>query len=225
MEKVTLPRRDWILLPMLSLLTIVFMAVSTELLARRMFGQSATIVENCLHMPDPAKGVHGIPNAVCWVKDRETPPIEYRFNSCGHRTDIECGPGRPGIYRIVAIGSSVVMGNLVQQEDALTTRLPIEISRRSGREVDLYNEGMVSQLPQVAALRFEEVLAAKPDMVLWVLMPYDIAHVLIDPAAMLASPPQGGFLARWWLRITEMLTQKSIREWRMMSGNMCQSDL
>ena len=39
LKEAKLPRRDWILLPMLSLLTIGLLAVSTESIARRVFSR------------------------------------------------------------------------------------------------------------------------------------------------------------------------------------------
>ncbi|MGC9293566.1 MAG: hypothetical protein ACP5EP_12755, partial [Acidobacteriaceae bacterium] len=108
-KEAKLPRRDWILLPMLSLLTICLIVVSTELIARRMFHESGNL-ESCL-ISDPSTGVHGIPNTICWEKPIEgQQQVEYRFNGCGHRTDEECGLKPPGTYRIVMIGTSIAMG-------------------------------------------------------------------------------------------------------------------
>ena len=169
-----LPRRDWILLPMLSLLTMALMAVSTESIARRLFSASKTSLNSCLVLDDAATGVRGIPNSVCWEKTPESQLTEYRLDCLGFRTEMVCGPKPPGTYRIVMIGSSVAMGELVPIEKTLATLLPKELSRSTGRKVELYNEGMAFGFTRNTALRFNYVLAAKPDLILWVLTPIDV---------------------------------------------------
>jgi hypothetical protein len=195
-KEVMQPRRDWILLPLLSLLTICLLAGSTELIARRMFSKSSTGVETCMTTKGPSVGPHGIPNAVCWDKGPETARTKYVLNSCGYRAGVECGLKQPGTYRIVMVGSSFAMGQWVPQEKSLAALLPVELSRATKRKIELYNEGMMSEHPQVVALRSDEVLAAKPDMILWVLMPYDIGMVSADPATMHADTGKAGLLAR-----------------------------
>jgi len=102
-----LPRRDWILLPLISLLTIMLMVVSTESLSRRMFSVSKTSIANgCVVRNDPAIGIQGVQNTVCWEKSPEGQLAEFRFNGCGHRAGMECGPKSPGTYRIVLTGGS-----------------------------------------------------------------------------------------------------------------------
>jgi hypothetical protein len=169
-----LPRRDWILLPLLGLMTLVLMAVSSELIARRYFGESKTSLNNCLVLNDAATGVRGIPNSVCWEKIPESPLIEYKLDCSGFRTGMACGPKPQGTYRIVMMGSSVAMGERVPIESTFATLLPKEISQSAGRRVELYNEAMGYGFPRNTVLRFNDVLAAKPDMILWVLTLIDV---------------------------------------------------
>jgi hypothetical protein len=174
LKEAKLPRRDWILLPMLSLLTIVLMAVSTELVARRAFSESKTSLKSCLVLNDAATGVRGIPNSVCWEKMPENQLMEYRLDCSGYRTGMACGPKPPGTYRIVMIGSSVAMGERVPIEKTVATLLPKELSPPAGRKVELYNEAMGYGFARNTALRFNDVLAAKPDLILWVLTLVDV---------------------------------------------------
>ena len=90
-KEAKLPPRDWLLLPLISLLTIGLLAGATELIARRMFSRSTTSLYNCLVLNDPSTGTRGIPGSVCWEKIEETQPVEYRFNSSGYRAGIEFG--------------------------------------------------------------------------------------------------------------------------------------
>jgi hypothetical protein len=117
---------------------------------------------------------------VCREKIPEGEATEYRFNSCGHRTDLQCGTKPPGAYRIVMIGGSSAMGMRVPNEKTFAALLPAELSRRTGRHVELYNEGMPWRPPHIVALHFNEVLAPKPDMILWLLHPSDIWNQVLQ---------------------------------------------
>ena len=169
-----LSRRDWILLPTLSLLTILIIVVSTETLARRAFGVSKTSLESCLILDDATNGVRGIPNSVCSEKIPDTQLVEYKFDCTGYRTGKECGPKPPGAYRIVLIGSSIAIGEGVPIEKTFATLLPMELSRRVGREVELYNYAMAFGFPRNTTLRFNDVLAAEPNLILWVVSSIDV---------------------------------------------------
>jgi hypothetical protein len=181
-------RRDWLLMPLLSLLTICLMAVLAETIARKAFpeGVSDLHLAACTVHNDTPSGAHATPNTVCWEKLPEGQLAQYRFNSCGDRSAEECGPKPPGIYRIVVTGSSLALGRYVQRESTFAALLPIELSQKTGRTVELYNESMMQGFPISTALRFNEILAAQPDMVLWVLTPLDLENT---PAEMNASLP------------------------------------
>jgi hypothetical protein len=203
------PLRDWILLPGLSLLTIALVLGSTESIARRIFRGSTTRAIDCMVLNDASTGVRAIPNSVCSEKLAEDRlPIEYRFNSCGHRAGMECGPKPPGSYRVVMAGSSFAMGLEAAREKTFAATLPAELSRQTGREIDLYNEAMESGFPHSVDLRFDEVLAAGPNLILWILTPFDIkkvSSVLPDQAT-----SRGSFLARNWSRIKVAYSTESI---------------
>jgi hypothetical protein len=169
-----LPRRDWIVLPILSLLTVVAMAVVTETIARQFFSASQTSLNSCLILNDASTGVRGIPNAICLEKYPETQLVEYKFDCSGYRTGMECRPKPPGVYRIAMIGSSIAMGERVAIDKSLAALLPKELSQLTGRAVDLYNYAMAFGFPRSTVLRFNDVLAAKPDLILWVLTSVDV---------------------------------------------------
>jgi hypothetical protein len=200
-----LPRRDWIVLPLISLLTICSIAVSLEVIARRTFYGSNTSIANCL-IRDPSTGLRGIPNSVCWDKKPEGQPMEYRLNSCGHRAGMECGPKAPDTYRIVMTGSSFAEGEAVQMERTFAALLPTELLRRTGHRVQLYNEGMSRRTPRNVALGFDEILTAQPDVILWILTPLDFEDVehgrslLVDPRIQHQA----------MFRIKEAITKKSL---------------
>jgi hypothetical protein len=160
---------------------------SMERLARRTFSQTPHDKKgsgggSCFVM-DPATGVRGVPNCVFLEEKIEIQPVEYRLNSCGHHASMDCGPKAPDIYRIVMTGSSFAEGADVPIEKTFGTLLPAELSRQTGRKVELYNEAMSFRGPLNVGARFNEILAAQPSAILWILTPHDIEDVWLgyDP--------------------------------------------
>src|SRR5579863_8710198 len=106
MNMAQLPRRDWILLPLLGLFTIAVIAFSTELIAGRVLPDHVGSLPGCEVRNDNPFGARMTPNSVCWEKLGEGNLSEFRFNSCGDRAGMECGSKTPGTYRIVMVGTS-----------------------------------------------------------------------------------------------------------------------
>ncbi|MGA9670282.1 MAG: SGNH/GDSL hydrolase family protein [Terracidiphilus sp.] len=174
-----LPRRDWVLLPLLGVMTIVLLLVGLELTARVQYWQTAKQGESCMLYKDSSGDPKGIPNTVCWEKLSEGPGLTpYRFNSSGYRSDIEFGPKPPGTYRVVVLGSSIAAGVRVPIEDAFATRLSSELGERTGRKVEIFNLGMAgnSAYPEVVARRFKYALGFQPDLIIWVVSVWDVGH-------------------------------------------------
>ena len=134
---------------MLSLLTICLLASSVELIAWRLFRQLPTVGKNCMESHDASTGPPGIPNCVYSEKSAEGELTDYRLISRGSRQDAEFGPKSPGTYRIVMVGTSVAAGFRVPQKQTFASLLPVELSRRTGHKVELYNEGMSWRSPKV----------------------------------------------------------------------------
>ena len=132
---------------------------------------------DCLVLTDPSTGVRAIPNSVCRVKRDECPLVEYRFNSCGHRTGMECGQKSPDSYRIVLIGSSMAEGLGVAREQTFASLLPEELTRRSGRKIEVYNTAVQLASPRALDLQFNRALALQPDMILWTGTIWDFSNV------------------------------------------------
>ena len=208
---------------MIGLLTVLLVAVSSELIARRMFSDGLGPLPPCAELPDYSKGAQVAPNTVCWGKLPEGGLTEYRFNSCGDRAGIECGPKPPDTYRIVLTGYSMALGRYVQKEDTFAALLPVDLSRLTGRKVEVYNEGMMWGFLNSVNARFNDVLAAKPDMVLWALTPIDfkypafvsneaIWHAPNDPAALPGNAGKPGSLARAWYRLKIGYAGNSLQE-------------
>lgn len=210
---VSLPKSDWIVLPVLSLLTIALIIGALELSARILFAESSTTTLKCLVVNDASTGVRAIPNTSCSQKIAESDLITYTINSCGHRAGMECLPKTADTYRIVMVGSSFNYGMWVARDQSFAAILPQDLSRRAGRKVELYNEAMQWGYPRSVDLRFKEVLAARPDMILWPLTPGDIANVDLTlpwtgPPAVISKNRITGF----WSRLRIALQSKSPSE-------------
>jgi hypothetical protein len=176
-------RRDWVLLPAISLLTICLMAASAELLSRWFYPVMQVGFQSCFVTNDPTGDAAVKPNGVCWEQTAEsTLKAEYRFNSRGHRAGTELNPKPPGTYRIVLIGSSITQGLFVPREKTFAALLPEELSRETGRKIEVYNEATGGKFrggpypTQNSAQHFDQVLAAQPDLILWVITPTDIMN-------------------------------------------------
>src|ERR1700678_439942 len=186
-QEAKLPWRGWILLPVMSLLTIVLLAVSTELIVRRLFPVSQVGFDHCFEKDDPTGDGRVRPNTVCSERIAESKfQAEYRFNSCGHRADMECGPKQPGVYRIVMIGSSLAFGLFVPREMTFAGLLPDELSRQTGRKIEFYNEATGGKFrggpfpASDSTSKFNAVLSEAPDMILWIITSVDIENTSLE---------------------------------------------
>ncbi len=202
-----LPLWDWILLPLLCLLTACTVVGSTEWIARRIFTFTPTGLSVCSVIKDPAIGPRGIPNCVCWDKEYESHSVQYRLNSGGYRADSDFGPKLPGVYRIVLAGSSIPMGYNVDKDKTFATLLPGELSRRTGRPVELLNESFAGGSGVAQGL--DEPLKANPDLILWVLTPWDIEQDMGVVHHATRKRAEGSFFHRAWLKVKDAFTGAS----------------
>lgn len=189
-KEARLQTRDWILLPAIGLLTICLLAVSTEAIARKLFPVSQTDFENCFATGDPSGTAPAKPNSVCFERMGESKfPVRYKFNSRGDREDGDLEPKARGKYRIVMIGSSFAMGLFIPREMTFAALLPQELSQQTGRNIELYNESTGGKFRggpfpiKDSVLRFQNVLPAGPDMILWIITPMDIENSELEPLA------------------------------------------
>jgi hypothetical protein len=224
-----LRRRDWVLLPALSLLTICFIAVSAELLSRWLYPVTQVGFQNCFATNDPTGDAPVMPDSVCWEKIPESSlQVEYRFNRKGHRAGAELSPKPPGTYRIVLIGSSLTQGLFVPREKTFAALLPARLSMETGRRVEVYNEATGGKFrggpfpTHNSAQHFDEILAAQPDLILWVITPTDVMNAGSTETA--DSPGRGalqddprsatGFAKRrnLWQKLISSITNGTVGE-------------
>ena len=166
----------WFLPAVTGVLTGALLLVGMEFTSRNVYSRSTSTLLDCLVLRDPSTGVRGIPNCKCSEKWEETGVADYRLNECGDRTDLPCGPKKPGTYRIALLGSSIAAGLRVSQDATFAALLPAQLSAQMSRKVEVYNLAMRTETPHVVDMRIDRALAQKPDLLLWVVNPYDVGH-------------------------------------------------
>jgi hypothetical protein len=204
-EITTLPKRDYFLLPLLSFLTILLMFGASEIFTRLLWVQHKSYA--CV-IEDPVAGDRFIPNCTERAKLAEGPWVTYSYNNCGYRSITPCGPKPPGGLRIAITGSSMSQALHVSYEDTFFDRASRELASRCGRPVDVQNLGVPGLSPIYAYRRIPEALSLQPDVVLYLVTPFDLEQKILPgelaerdnptrisptPAAKLAANPLRDF--------------------------------
>ncbi|HEX3500186.1 MAG TPA: hypothetical protein VHT04_12770 [Stellaceae bacterium] len=168
-----LPRRDFVILPLLSLLTILAMLGGAEFVARLAMPEQS--VDQCL-VPDRVLGERPRPMCVSHTKSAEGDWVENRYNDCGYRSEASCATPADGAPRLVVLGSSMSWGLNVPTQQTWYVRLADMLSRSCGRRIDVQNLSGVFNLTQIAA-RVPEALALKPAVAVMILTPFDLEGI------------------------------------------------
>jgi hypothetical protein len=166
-----LPRRDFVILPLLCLATVLVMLIGSELVARAVFVERGR--ESCAE-PDALHRYHFKSNCVSYQKMAEGPEVEYAFNDCGYRTKESCR-GRPAqTLRLALLGSSTAEGLGVPYDQIFAARASKELSALCGKSVEFQNLGAPGYSLLDSYLETDEALALRPDLVMLAIIPFDI---------------------------------------------------
>ncbi len=182
----SLSRWDILLLPLISLATIIFLLVGGELLARDLWSAQ---VENACAIPD-AESTRFKANCSSQMKLAEGPWYTNRYNECGYRSDSSCAAKAAGVRRLVLIGSSIAEGLYIPYDETIGAALGREMTRLCGAPVDMQNMGVAGHFGRAITKSIPEALSLHPDGMVLVLMPYDlysIAESMLVPAAKQAT--------------------------------------
>jgi len=172
-----LPRRDYVILPLISLLTILLLLGGAEVFSRYWFAESSA--GNC-STKDPLHRYRFTPNSVCHRKAAEGVMVEYAYNECGYRTRESCGPKPVNSLRVALMGASTSEGFKVPYEDAFAPRIATTLSKQCRRPVELQNMGVAGYKPIDQYWLIPEALALKPDLIMLVVSPYELEDT-VDP--------------------------------------------
>lgn len=175
-ESARLPKRDFLLLPLLSLLTVLVLFGVSEVVTRVLW--PAEYSSACL-VADPVQGYRFKPNCTVRGKIPESPWITYHYNECGYRSADSCGPKPPGTIRIAILGSSMSQALHVSYDDAFFSRAAVSLGRLCDRRIDVQNLGVPGSSPAYADRHVQEALALNPDVVLYMVVPYDLNQPIL----------------------------------------------
>jgi SGNH hydrolase-like domain, acetyltransferase AlgX len=180
-----LPRRDYVILPLLCLATILVMFGIAEGASRLMFAQHER--DACM-VHDPVLGTRFRPNCTSHVKAAEGPWVTNSYNACGYRTPQSCGPKPAGGVRVAVLGSSIAQGYLVPYQETFAARAAEELTRRCGEPVEFQNLASIGYVWERLALRADEALTLHPDAAIIVMIPFDLQQT--DPGEGIGPAPK-----------------------------------
>ena len=190
MTDTALPRRDFLIIPLLALLTLTVLAGLGEFAARQMFVESGA--ETCSAVGPGKVGVMR-PNCTSSRKAAEGPETVNTYNDCGYRTPEPCGARAPSALRVALMGASTAQGMKVQYPDTFAARLSQALSRTCRRPVEFQNMGVPGAGLLDIYHRLDEALALHPDLIMTVMTPFEM-KAAIDPGRLARrdAPPAPG---------------------------------
>lgn len=181
-------RSDWLFLPAIALVTVLGLMGLSEVAARVVYPEQRAILASCFVLNDPVHGVRGKPGCAFEEAGSESGFVHYQFDDWGYRNPQGLLSNSSGAYRIVLTGSSVALAEHVSQPQSAAAGLPQLLQRQTGRRTVLYNEGMGFGFVHNTDLRFQDVLNASPNMILWIITPYDVLGAsMVNPTTNLLS--------------------------------------
>ena len=166
-----LPRRDWLVLPFLALLSAGVTASVCEAAARMIW--PSQIYDSC-SIPDRLLSSRYRPNCRAQVKKPETPWLENSYNECGFRTAEPCGAKPPNDFRVAVLGLSIASGFMVPYPQTYAARTTALLERSCHLPVDFQNLAVPGSTLDTAPLHLDAALALHPDVVMMVLSAQDI---------------------------------------------------
>lgn len=172
-----LPRRDFVLIPFIFVMTMVVLLAVGEWSARVIYEQDDE-AEPCEYLT--ATGFRYHPMCSSRTKVWEGPWITQHFNACGYRSAESCAPRPPGSLRVVVVGSSTARGALVNYDESFAARASAVLSDRCSQVVDFQNLGTEPSDVDRIDLRMQEALALKPSAIVMTIGSFDLVH-LKDP--------------------------------------------
>ncbi len=180
-----LPKRDYLLLPLIFVLTCVLLLVGGEVTTRLMYPQ-VDDAEPCEFTT--ATGFRYKPLCTSQTKVWEGPWITQHFNDCGYRTETSCAPRPAGSLRVAVVGSSTARGALVNYGESFAARASATLSDRCGALVDFQNLATEPSDVDRIDRRMPEALALRPAAIVMTIGPFDLIHLRDPPLDQTAEP-------------------------------------
>ncbi len=162
--------RDYVLMPLLSLLTAALVLAPGELIARRVW--PAKEIDACV-VDHQAAVVHGKPNCISATKAPEGPWVENRYNDCGYRGSSSCRSAKQGL-RLAIVGTSTAAGHMVPERDSFGVQLTTMLGQQCRRPIELQNLALAGNTGERIVASAKEALALGPDALLLVSTSHDV---------------------------------------------------
>ena len=173
-EEAPLPRRDFLILPLISICTIGLCLIAAESLAEYFFASQE--LNPCM-VSDPVHGAKFKPNCTVRMKAAEGPWVTSSYNDCGYRSKESCGPKPPGTTRIALLGSSSSEGYFNSYDQMFASRTAAALTNVLKQPVEVQNLGRAGCDPICALNRVDEALALKPDLVMFAMSNFDMQNM------------------------------------------------
>jgi lysophospholipase L1-like esterase len=159
-----LPRRDFVILPLLSLATLLMMFGVTEA-ATRIFAPEVRF-DSCRYRGETGDRYRA--NCTSKTKLFDGPWVVNQYNDCGYRSRASCGAKPLGTIRIAVLGTSAATGFLVPYEQTVWGIMEQELTNQCRRPVEVQNLSVFGTGLNLAeqAHRMDEALTLKPDAVI-----------------------------------------------------------
>ena len=168
-----LPKRDYILLPLIVLVTALILLGCGETLTRVFWTED--LDNACSYQM--ALGKRFRANCSSWEKTAEGPWVVNAYNECGYRTAEPCLVRGADQLRVVVLGSSAARGAYVAYPQTFAARASETLSASCHRPVDFQNLGGDWTDVDRTDQRIPEVLSLKPTAIVFVIGPYDVEHL------------------------------------------------
>ena len=170
-----LPRRDFLLLPVLCALTVVAMVGMAEIGTRLAYAERKE--DSCMR-PDATLGYRFAPDCTSRTKAAEGPWVTNRYNECGYRTEQSCGPVASGVRRVAVVGSSISAGYLVPYDTSIVKLTAERLQGKCDAPVEFQNLGGIGYIWSKVYARMDEALALRPLAVMMVVIPFDLEQTV-----------------------------------------------
>jgi hypothetical protein len=181
-----LPRRDYVLLPLLSVVTMLVLFGIAEAASRLLFVEQKH--DRC-EVADARLGHRYRPDCTSRTKASEGPWVTNHYNQCGSRAPAPCGPKPADTTRVAVIGSSVAEGYLVPYEQSFAARTANILTQRCRRPVEFQDLASIGYIWDRLYQRLDDVLALKPDAVVLVVLPFDLEQSQPTHSPKVRTPP------------------------------------
>lgn len=108
------------------------------------------------------------------------------------------------------LGSSFPLGLRMRWESTFAALLPKALSKATRRKIDVYDEAGPGHPHQIVT-RFNSILAVQPDIILWVLTPFDIETETLDFYTPIPRA-ENGKTARALFRMKEAFAERTFAD-------------